>query len=117
MKTKTPTWYRKKLVERAKLEAKERDNWICQRCGKNGKAGYKIDGAHIYSEGKYNGMSALIENIIALCMQCHLWWHENPLNASEWFQKKFSEKYKILKKLSLKTIKKNWKQEYENSTN
>lgn len=117
MKKKSPTYYRKKLVARAKLEAKERDNFICQRCGKNGKAGYKIDGAHIYSEGKYNGMSALADNIIALCMQCHLWWHENPIQSADWYQKKFSDRYKILKKLSQKTLKINWKQVYEDSTN
>ena len=112
-KPKSNSWYRKKCVERAKIEAKERDKYICQRCGKDGNNGYKIDGSHVFPEGHYHGMSAMAENIKAMCFQCHKWWHSNPIDAHNWFKAKFPERYKTLKALSLKTIQINWRQEYE----
>jgi 5-methylcytosine-specific restriction endonuclease McrA len=114
MTKKTPTWYRKKMVARAKLLAKERDNFICQHCRKDGKI-YQMHGSHVFSEGRYHGMSDMLENIKTLCAQCHIDWHENPL-GQDWFRKKFPERYEFLLKQSRKTIKRNWKQEYENST-
>lgn len=116
-KEKTKTWYRKKLVERAKKIAIERDGGICQRCGKSKISGWQIHGSHVFPEGKYHGMSVNTENIKALCAQCHMWWHENPLASSEWFRGKFPVRYKKLKKLSLKTIIVDWKKEYEDLKN
>lgn len=108
----TQSWYRKKCVVIAKRLAKERDNYTCQKCGSKPE---KIDGSHVYPEGTYHGLSANIENIKALCSYCHLyWWHKNPLEARDWFAKKFPERYKNLKKLAQTTIKKDWKKEYEN---
>ncbi len=109
-KEKTPTFYRKKCVERAKKLAKERDKYICQWCGR--KDG-KMDGSHVFPEGKHNGMSAMVDNIKALCFQCHSRWHESPVEGVEWFKAKFPDRYKKLKKLSLKPIKTDWKKEYE----
>jgi len=109
-KDHTPTWYRKKCVERAKKQAKERDRYICQWCGR--KDG-KMDGSHVFPEGKHNGMSAMVDNIKALCFQCHSRWHESPVEGVEWFKSKFPERYKKLKKISLKPIKTDWKKEYE----
>lgn len=115
-KEKSQPWYRKKCVERAKRLAKERDNWICQRCGKDGKNGYQIHGSHIFSEGRYHGLSANILNIKALCAQCHMWWHENPIDAVNWFKERFPERYKKLLILSRTTIQIDWKREYLQNT-
>ena len=111
-KEKTKTWYRKKCVERAKKIAIERDGGLCQRCGKSKQDGWQIHGSHVFPEGKYHGMSANTENIKALCAQCHMWWHENPIASSEWFREKFPKRYKKLKSDSLKTIQLDWKKEY-----
>lgn len=113
MKVKSPTWYRKKCVDRAKKDAKERDNYICQKCGKT-VSGMNAHGSHIYNEGTYRSMSADVDNILTFCYYCHIyWWHKNPIEASEWFKKKFPELYKVLRKRSqtIKTV--NWKQRYE----
>lgn len=110
MKQKTNTYWRKKCVEIGKKIAKTRDKYVCQRCG---RSNVKIDASHIFPEGGYHGMSAMPENIKALCVQCHFWWHENPILARDWFVKKFPERYKLLLKLSRQTIKIDWKKEYE----
>lgn len=113
-KQKTQTWYRKKCVEIAKKKAKERDNNICVWCGRDGRE-YQIHGSHIFPEGKYHGMSANIENIVAHCAVCHWRWHESPVEGVEWFKKKYPKRYEKLKKLSQQTIKTDWKKEYETS--
>ena len=107
------SWYRKKMVELAKTEAKERDNYTCRKCGRSKRNGYKIDASHIFPEGRYHGMSAMIENIDAMCSSCHMWWHESPAESGAWFKAKFPERYKKLKALSLKIIQNDWKKLYE----
>lgn len=45
-----------------------------------------------------------------LCYYCHFfWWHKNPLEAKDWFVKKFPDRYKKLKKLSQQTLQHNYK--------
>ena len=108
------SYWRKKCVERAKIEAKERDSYTCKRCGRSKANGYKIDASHIFPEGRYHGMSAMVENIDAMCSQCHIWWHESPAESGAWFKAKFPERYKKLKAFSLKTLQVDWKNEYLN---
>ena len=113
----TNSWYRKKMVERAKIEALERDGYVCQKCGKSKYTGWAIHGSHVFPEGRYHGMSANPLNIKALCYDCHFnWWHKNPLQAAEWFKAKFPERYKKLKQLSQKVIQVDWKKLYETKT-
>lgn len=110
----TSSWYRKKCVGVAKILAKERDGYICQRCGKSKEAGYRIEGSHVFPEGRYHGLSADPENIKALCSDCHIWWwHAHPTEAGVWFKEKYPERYAYLLELSRTTIKKDWKKEYE----
>ena len=118
MKNKTATYWRRKCVEKAKKLAIERDDWTCQHCGVSKSSGRQIHGSHVFPEGRYHGMSADVENIKALCYQCHFnWWHKHPIEAGEWFKKKFPDRYKRLKKKSLQTIKVDWKQRYEKLKN
>lgn len=110
----TNPWYRIKCVEIAKRLAKERDGYICQWCGKSAAEGYQMHGSHVFPEGTYHGMSAMVENIKCLCANCHKWrWHESPADGIEWFSLKFPERYAMLKALSRQTIKKDWKAEFE----
>lgn len=113
MKKKTPTWYRKKCVEIAKRLAKERDGYRCQRCPRDASQGYQMHGSHVYPEGSYHGMSAMVENIKCLCAQCHMDWHENPIEARDWFARTFPKRYARLKMLSRQTIKVDWEKQFE----
>lgn len=115
-KGKSQTWYRKKCVEIAKKNVKERDNYICQKCGKKVE-GMNAHGSHIYNEGTYRGMSADEDNILTMCYYCHInWWHKNPLEASEWIKGKYPELVKKLKERSNKTLKTNWELKYQELT-
>lgn len=114
MKSKTNPWYRKKCVSSAKKEAMERDGYQCQRCGRRKDQGFAIHASHVYPEGRYISLSATTINLKALCYQCHFqWWHKNPIEAGEWFRKKFPDRAKKLKALAQKTEVVNWKARYE----
>ena len=113
IKKKSHTWFRKKCVADAKQKAKIRDKYICQKCGKKVE-GMNAHGSHIYNEGTYRSMSADPDNILTFCYYCHInWWHKNPLEASDWFKKKFPELYKILRKRSQVIQVINWEQRWE----
>lgn len=104
------TYYRKECVKTAKTIAKIRDKWICQRCGKPVE-GSDAHGSHIYPEGTYRNMSALVENILCLCFDCHInWWHKYPKDAKDWFNKRYKELAFFLEKEAKESINKkiNW---------
>ena len=109
------SWYRKKCVAIAKRIALTRDQYTCQKCGKNKFSdGVSIHASHVYPEGTYAGLSANPENIKALCYHCHFWWwHKNPLEARDWFASTFPKRYVILKSLAKLTIQKDWEKEFE----
>jgi len=127
LRTHSPTWYRKKCVEWAKLEARKRDGDRCQYCGVSKKHGAAIHGSHILPEGAYPLMSAEPENIIALCSVHHLAganprmgahepsWHGDPLLFAEWFEKKWPGRYKKLRAMNEEKRKHltNWKKTWE----
>ena len=128
-KKHSPTYYRKKLVEKAKFEAKERDNWTCQYCGKTKLSGWAIHGSHILSEGAYPLMSVEPYNIIALCAICHQGgfskygigvskvpsWHGDPGIFMPWFESKWPGRIKELREMNEEKKKHliNWKLRYE----
>lgn len=67
---------------------------ICQRCNRDHG---KMDTSHIFPKGQYRSAQFLMENVKLLCYQCHRWWHENPIEATDWIQKYLgAEKYKLL---------------------
>ena len=128
-KIKSPTWYRKKLVERAKTEAKKRDGYRCQYCGKTKDQGWVIHGSHILSEGAYPLLSVEPYNIIALCAICHQGgfskygigvskvpsWHGDPAIFMPWFEDKWPGRIKELRAMKEKkrTHVINWKLRWE----
>ncbi len=36
------------------------------------------------------------DNALTLCAGCHLWWHHEPILATDWFKKNFRERYENL---------------------
>jgi 5-methylcytosine-specific restriction endonuclease McrA len=95
----------------AKKIVRIRDNGICQRCGRSQGA---LHCSHVYPEGKYHGMSAMVSNMKLLCFNCHFyWWHKNPIEANEWFKKTFPDRFKKLRLIAQKTIKTDWAKELQ----
>ena len=114
MKKKTNEWYRKKCVDIAKKKAKERDDYICQKCLKKVE-GANAHGSHIYNEGRYRNLATDPRNILCLCYFCHInWWHKAPLEASEWFNNKYPELAEELRIKSQKIEKINFEEMYKN---
>tara|TARA_E500000318_G_scaffold15353_2_gene15678 strand:+ start:665 stop:1078 length:414 start_codon:yes stop_codon:yes gene_type:complete len=90
------TWYIKKLSEVARKYAKERDGFICQKCGKESR-GSNAHGSHILCVGQHKNMELNPDNIKCLCYYCHMnWWHKDVLFAAKWFINKFPERYERL---------------------
>lgn len=93
---------RKKCVELAKEIAKYRFHHVCQKCKVSKRGGHVIDAHHILSEGAHIKLSTEIENIVALCRNCHTTatdsWHNAP-RGQKWFEEKFPGKREYLKNL------------------
>lgn len=82
---------------------KERDNSTCQYCGKKVK-GSNCHPSHVIPVStcglflRYDK-----ENIKILCFHHHInFWHKNPIEAGDWFKKKFPKRWKYLQKEILK---------------
>lgn len=94
---------KKKKDKEFSLKVRERDKFVCQRCGKKGKF---VHCAHIFSR---NSLSVRYEmkNGITLCYYCHIIWaHRNPAEFTLWAMKKIGiETFNWLEKLSRKIIK------------
>ena len=70
----------------------------CLKCGKT----KNLHASHIYPKGGYPNMQWMPRNLKALCFRCHLmWWHKNPIEASEWYRKAYPVNARYLKKKSL----------------
>ena len=113
-KDKPPTWWKKQCVQLAVVIAKERDKYICQKCGKKVE-GTNAHGSHIYNKGTYTSMSADSDNLQTMCFYCHMyWWHRNPLEAAEWFKTNFPDLFKTLRERSkMPPRSMNWKKRYD----
>lgn len=60
-----------------------RDGRACRKCGKTTGI---LDWAHIYSR-RFKVTRWAPINSIVLCRGCHLWWHQSPTEAIEWWRK------------------------------
>lgn len=85
-----------KAVDEAKLIAKLRAGYKCEKCPKTKEDGWQMHGAHIIPVG-YNGTAADPDNILCLCATCHSMGkdssHQNPIPFSNWFNEKFPGRY------------------------
>lgn len=126
---KSATYWRKKCVTWAKLEARKRDNDTCQYCGKSKAQGYAIHGSHILPEGTYVSMSADVDNIIALCSVHHLSganprmgkkepsWHGDPLLFAKWFENKWPGRHHELMVRARENKVVNWEKRWQEIKN
>jgi hypothetical protein len=87
---------KKQLEILVKQFVKIRDKNICQRCGKY-VTGSDCHGSHVIPVSAGNQFRFDPLNIKTLCYHCHInWWHKNPIEAGDWFQAKFPERYDYL---------------------
>lgn len=86
----------KKLDDVIREIIRVRSNDTCQRCGMK-VYGSNSQPSHVLAKGNgANWRRFDLLNIKLLCNACHRWWHLNPLQAKEWFKKKFSAQYMYL---------------------
>ena len=100
---------RRKLIEKLDKICRKyvllRDKNICQKCGKHvDKSGAHCSHVIPRSAGNYLRWNPM--NLKLLCFHDHInWWHKNPLEAAEWFKKKFPHRLAYLEKRRHKIIK------------
>lgn len=94
------SWYTKQLDK--EMGQLVRSKGFCERCGRRYD---RLEWCHVI--GRAN--KTLRWDIMnALCMdgRCHrFWFHENPLEATEWFAKKFPNRYAYLMRNKNKIVK------------
>jgi len=87
---------KKELDKLIKDYVKERDNFVCQKCGKK-VSGTNCHGSHILPVGSHANMQFDPRNIKVLCFHDHRhFWHNNPLEAGEWYRRTFPENWAYL---------------------
>jgi len=98
-KSKTRSWFVKELDRIAKTLAKERDGYVCQKCGEK-VCGSNAHGSHVIPVSAGQTLRWDLDNIKCLCMHDHIyWWHKNPLESSAWFRSAFPERYEYLQSM------------------
>jgi hypothetical protein len=90
-KSKSFKWWKNKLDEAMSKLVREKN--VCEKCG---NVYAKFHDAHVVGRRNLT-LRWCILNHLCLDAQCHrFWWHEEPLEAATWFQKKFPERYQYL---------------------
>lgn len=103
---------RKEVEKLAKLVAKIRDKWTCQKCGKK-VVGSDAHGSHIIPVSHGNSLRFNPKNILCMCYHCHMnWWHKNPTEAGDWFSSKYPELKEYLNERKNDSVKFSY-EEYE----
>lgn len=75
-----------------------RDDDTCQKTGKK-VSGSNRHPAHVIPKSKGNALRWNPINILTFSFHSHInWWHQNPLEAAEWFKKKFPKRWAYLEK-------------------
>jgi len=113
--------YAKSVVVRTKFKSRKfikildreysvlvRSKGFCEKCGKE----EGLQCCHIIPRTNMT-LRWDIFNAISMCMRCHLFWqHKNPLEFTEWFEKKYPARYLYLMENRNKIIKRT-KEDYE----
>ena len=103
-KKKTRGWYSKQLDSIAQTFAKERDGYICQKCGKK-VSGTSAHGSHVIPKSISMLLRWNLNNIKCLCFYHHRqWWHMDITEASAWFKSAFPERWEYLQNIKNKKL-------------
>jgi hypothetical protein len=97
---------KKQLDKLVKDYIKQRDNHIDQRSGEKVE-GVNCHASHVFPVGSCSVLQFEPLNMIVLSYHNHInWWHKNPIEAAEWFERKFPERLaqlNIMKQTKTKT--------------
>lgn len=95
------------LWELVKKYIRQRDKMICQKCDKEIQSYIGSDGqvkapgadtSHVFCKNVYKSLKYDEYNLKLMCMACHKWWHNVPIESSEWFKEKFPHRWDYLQK-------------------
>ena len=85
-----------KLDKVSKQIVKLRDGNVCQHCGK-WVEGRDRQASHVIPVSAGSKLRWDPMNMKVLCNYCHLhWWHKNPMEAAQWFEEKFPDRWEYL---------------------
>lgn len=86
----------RKLDDLVRDRCYERDGHRCVRC--SGRSA--LTPSHVYPKGRYQNLRWLDINILTMCWPCHRYfWHDNPPEAMEWFEKNWGDRLRLLRTL------------------
>jgi hypothetical protein len=83
------SWY-KELDTAMSLLIREKGQ--CEKCGSRINM---LNHAHVVGRGN-RALRWDIMNAMCLCVSCHFWWHEQPVESGLWFKEKYPERYGYL---------------------
>ncbi len=86
------------LWELVKKYIRCRDRMVCQKCRKEILNPQGADTSHVFCKKTYKSLKYDEYNLKILCMWCHKWWHNNPLESSDWFKTEFPDRWRYLMK-------------------
>lgn len=72
-----------------------RDQHLCQRCGTEAH-GCNAHTSHVVPKGRHPRLEFDPNNVKLLCWRCHRWWHEAPLESSDWFRETWPNRAEYL---------------------
>ena len=81
----------RKLDRLAPVKCKERDHYICQRCGSRPAARGLHSHHAVIGRSDYRTRWDL-DNLVCLDYGCHRWAHSNGALFAEWFKEKYPER-------------------------
>lgn len=78
-----------KLEKIVKEIVKIRDNYTCQKCGKEVE-GVNCHASHVIPVSRDGRLAFDPMNMKVLCFHDHInWWHKHPVEAGEWYRNKY----------------------------
>lgn len=95
---------RKKLDDIIRERVRVRDKYTCQWCGKR-VTGWDSQASHVIPKGRCTYLQWDMQNIILLCMYCHMEkWHRRSLGR-KWWDKKYPSRKKYVEANERKLVK------------
>lgn len=85
-----------KLEKIVKEIVKIRDDWTCQKCGKE-VTGINCHASHVIPVSRDGRLAFDPRNMKVLCYHDHInWWHKHPIESGEWYVSKFPDNWEYL---------------------
>jgi len=91
------------LDKKASRACRERDDYICQRCGtKHATNSSGLHAAHIMPR-RHKNTRWHLDNLISLCFGCHRWFDEQRFASAEWMEARIGKEKVIWLRIQANT--------------